>query len=239
MENQIKERLFEEIKSVEIDLSRSNSTITIRSFIDNLNHKNPVLKIIENRELKEIFKDFYLQNSLHLSFQESLLNRFYENDGITKYINPNEINIVPIPLNLDNNEKHFENITESFALLEKGLEKIEEKSFLDSVYKIEEEHKKIKVVEVFSITGASKVDEKFREARKIYYNYKGLINSYESIKIELQSLFNEFEKIRNILKYLREDLMDMLVDIYGENVKKHIQIYSLSTLLSGWILKIF
>lgn len=227
MENKTKLRIIEEIKSVEIDLSRNNSATTIRNFVDTLNQKDPSVKIIENGELKQVFKEFYENNSMHSSLQESLLNRFFENDGITKYIVPNEVNLIPIPLNLDNNEKHFNNINDSFQLIEKSLTQIEEKSFLNTIHKLEEEQKKIKVIEVFSITGASKVDEKLREARKIYYNYKSLIDNYGLIKLELQGMFNEFEKIRNILKFLREDLMNMLIEIYGENVKAtHPELFS-------------
>lgn len=219
MEKIVKEKLLDEIKQIEIDLSKEDSSVTIRSFVEYFNTKYPNHKIIENSILKELFQEFYNNNAMHSRLQDSLLKRFYKNDGVTSYINPHEINIIPIPLNLDNNENHFKKIHHSFDNIEKSLALIERKGILNSIYKLEEEHKRIKVIDVFSITGASKVKEKFREARKIYYNYKSLIDGYETIKLELQILFSDFEKIRNILKFLREDLMNMLIEIYGENVK--------------------
>lgn len=230
METIIKKIIIDEITQVEIYLSRNNEAITIRNFTDSLNYKNPNLNIIENNDLKEVFKEFYYSNYMNSSLQESLLKIFYENDGTTKYINLNEINISPIPLSLNNNENHFETINQSFISFQNNYAIIEAKDFLNAVYKIEDEHKGIKEIKVFSLTGASKVDEKLRETRKLFYNYKSLIDNYESIKVELQFLFKEFEKTRNILKFLREDLMNMLIDIYGDNIKAtHPDFFSFDT----------
>jgi hypothetical protein len=214
-----KKVLFDAIKDVEIELSRKDSTITIRSFVEYFNANYNHLEIYENRELKALFKEFYYDNSKHTTLQFSLLNRFFENDGFMNYINLNAIDMLPVPLNLKNNEEYFKNVNNCFSFIEKSLKVVEDKAFLDSIYKLEQDLKKIKVIDVISLTGASKVEEKFREARKIFYNYKGLVDKYNLIKIELLLLFREYEKIRDILKYLREDLMNMLVDIYGQNVK--------------------
>lgn len=211
--------IIDEIKSLSIDLSREGHYLTRRELVERINLKFPHLFLKESLSINTLVVSAFEECSYSTTLQNSISNSFYANDGKTKIFDPNRIGLVPISLTLDCNNAAFESVGYLFSKMNTVLLEVEKIDYFLSIREFEEELKGIKLVDVFSLTGASKVEEKSVEAKKIFDNYRGLIDKYSAIKEELSNIFVDFEQLRNALKYMREDVALMLIEVFGENYK--------------------
>lgn len=214
-----KNLIIDEIKKMSIDLERDGEILTRRNMVDRLNARFPQLKLKETFAINALVTRAFEECSYSLSLQNAISNSFVANDGKSKIFDPKRIALIPTSLTLECNKTVFDGLGTLFVKMNTALKDMEETDYLLNLKEFEEELKSIKLVEVFSLTGASKVEEKTIEARKVFNSYIGLIDKYRMIKEELSIIFIDFEQLRNVLKYLREDLANMVIEVFGENVK--------------------
>lgn len=211
--------IIDEIKNLSIDLEKEGHTLTRRELVERINTKFPHLSLKETLAINTLVATAFEDCSYSASLQNSISNSFFSNDGKSKIFDPKRISLIPTSLTLECNKVAFDGIGSLFNKMNVVLEEIQKVDYFLSLRQFEDELKGIKLVEVFSLTGASKVEEKIIEARKVFNNYKGLIDKYLLIRDELSNLFIDFEQLRNALKYMREDLANMVVEVFGEKLK--------------------
>lgn len=215
-----KKRIFSEVQNLLIKLERDDTVLNRRDLVNHLNDKFPHLNLLESIGINRLLKEFFYSVSYSNSLRKSITVRFV-NDEYTSYLfDPDKVSLESINFSLENEKPVFEELDKAFQIIDSTYEKIHNIDHIQDLQCIESELRNIKAEEVFSISGRSKVEEKYKEAVKVYENYKSLIDKYEIIKNNLFSMFSDFEQIRNSLKLIREDLMNTIIDIYGENFKK-------------------
>lgn len=219
-----KKLIFSEVQNLIIELERDGNTLQRRELVNHLNNKFPHLNLLEsigvNRLLKECFHSISYSSSLQKSLTERFVNDFFNDEDTSYLFDPEKVSLESINFRLENDKSVFAELDKAFQIIDSSNLKISDKDPIYDLQSIESDLRNIRAEEVFSITGRSKVEEKYKEAVKVYENYKNLIDRYDIIKNELLSLFSDFEQIRNSLKLIREDLMNTITDFYGENFKK-------------------
>lgn len=211
--------ILDEIKRLSIELFNSNSTISRRELVDHINSRHPIANLKESFAINQLIGTAFNECSYSSKLQDSISSSFVTEDRSRKIYDPKRLSIVPKSLNLNQNDQFFNEIDSLFKKMNYALEDISRNDYFESFQDFENKLSNIKLVEVFSLTGASKVEEKSVEAKKIFENYRDLIDKYQAVKNELLSTFIDFEQLRNVLKYMREDLSTMLIEIFGENFK--------------------
>lgn len=215
-----KKLIFSEVQNLLIELERENTVLKRRQLVNHLNNKFPHLNLLESIGINRLLKEFYHSISYSSSLQESITESFVNDEHTSSLFDPEKISLESINFRLENDKSVFAELDKAFQIIDSSYLKISDKDPIYDLQSIESDLRNIRAEEVFSITGRSKVEEKYKEAVKVYENYKNLIDRYEIIKNELLSLFSDFEQIRNSLKLIREDLMNTITDFYGENFKK-------------------
>ncbi len=216
-----KKLIFSEIQALIIELDREDSLFTRRELVNHLNNKFPHLNLLESIEINKLLKEFYDSVSYSNTLRKSVTERFM-NDEFTSYLyNSEKVSLQPTAFSLENEKAVFEELDKAFQIVDSSYTKISNSDPIYDLQRIESELKNIKAEEVFfSLTGKSRVEEKYKEAVKVYENYQNLIQRYGIIKNEILNTFSDFEQIRNFLKFIREDLMNFITDFYGDNLKK-------------------
>lgn len=215
-----KKLIFSEVQNLLIELERENTVLKRRQLVNHLNNKFPHLNLLESIGINRLLKEFYHSISYSSLLQESITESFVNDEHTSSLFDPEKVSLESINFRLENDKSVFAELDKAFQIIDSSYLKISDKDPIYDLQSIESELRNIRAEEVFSITGRSKVEEKYKEAVKVYENYKNLIDRYDIIKNELLSLFSDFEQIRNSLKLIREDLMNTITDFYGENFKK-------------------
>lgn len=216
-----KKLIFSEIQALIIELDREDSLFTRRELVNHLNNKFPHLNLLESIEINKLLKEFYDSVSYSNTLRKSVTERFM-NDEYTSYLyNSEKVSLQPTAFSLENEKAVFEELDKAFLIIDSSYHKIANRDHIYDLNCIETDLRNIKAEEVlFSLTGKSRVEEKYKEAVKVYENYQNLIQRYGIIKNEILNTFSDFEQIRNSLKFIREDLMNFITDFYGDNFKK-------------------
>ena len=196
------------------ELSTKSIVINRRELVNYLNSTYN-LDVKEGIHIRDFIKAAYTQTSYSKSIQEALVNNIIENDGKNRVYNPNRVednifclDIQAPNLNIDNfdlisNQSQEIKDTDGFSLTKEVINKID----------------LLKVEKTISITGSSKVESYKEHAFKIKKGYEEIIRTYEYVKDINLNLISDFETTRNKLKLIREDLLNLLIDLFGDSIK--------------------
>ncbi|SNR58409.1 hypothetical protein [Lutibacter flavus] len=210
--------LVKTIQELAIQLSKSGEILNRRGLVSYLNLKYDDLDLKEGLFIKNLLKDAYT-NSLHSkTISDAIIYNFKENIGNDRIYNPDRIFINCSSLSFtDEYQMSFSN---NVNLIEKSIHLIKDNNSVGVINNLLKSNEEIREDEVFSITGSSKVDAAYKYGREIVSGYKKLIEEYEHIKDLNLNVISDFEFLRNELKLLREDLIQLLIDLFGDRIKQ-------------------
>lgn len=192
-----------------------NTTIIIRRELVDYINSTLNIHIKESAYIKQLIKTAYEKTAYSKSIQEALVNNILENDGKNSVYNPDRVDDNTFSLDIENPNINMNN----FTLITLQNEKIKD---IDGVKLIDDVVREIDLIErekTISITGSSKVESYREHAFNIKNNYEKLIQTYEYVKNINLDLISDFEVTRNRLKIIREDLLNLLIDLFGDSIK--------------------
>jgi len=213
-DNTIYDKLVDSIIKKASELSIKSEIINRRELVDYLNTTHEI-KIKEGIYIKNLVKDAYLKTSYSESIQKALVNNILENDGKNEVYNPIRVEDNIFCLDLESPKLDFKNI----SLISKQSENVIKIDGVKLVNGVIQEIDALKREDTISVTGNSKVESYKEHAFKIKSGYEELINTHEFVKDLNLNLISDFEVTRNRLKLLREDLLNLLIDLFGESIK--------------------
>jgi hypothetical protein len=232
--NESQKKIISEVHKIALQSARDNNAVTIKDIVDHINATYSFADIVESKEIHDLIYQAYSQASYSASLQQAIKNTFLKNDGQTPVISPDRITHFTAVLNDVDNTEMFADVKKTFVKLEAYTKTVQQNDPLAIIYRIQKEVDTIKAEKVFSITGSSKVQAKYEEAEKVYRSYKELIEKHELAKAKILTVFEDFEMIRNVLKDLRLDLTDKIMEIFGSNIRvTHPDIFDFMTV--KWI----
>lgn len=197
------------------DLSLKSQTINRRQLVDYLNEKYN-FSIKEGLYLRDLVKKAYDISSYSESIQKALVYNILENDGKNEVYNPLRVedNISSLSL-----EKPIIIANENFTIISLQNKELEKINSIELANNVVDEIKGLKREKIFSVTGNSKVNSYQEFALKIKQGYEKLIITHEYVKDINLNLIADFETTRNKLKLIREDLLSLLIDLFGDSIK--------------------
>ncbi|QNM84576.1 hypothetical protein H9W90_10245 [Polaribacter pectinis] len=196
------------------ELSLKSTIINRRELVNYLKFEHKV-DIKEGIYLKNLLKDSYQKASYSKSIQEALVNNIIENDGKNKVYNPNRVDDNIFCLNVEKPNTELNN----FNLITNQNEVIKDIDGIQLINSIINDIDLIKREKTISITGSGKVESYREHAFEIKNGYENLIQTYEYVKDINLNLISDFELTRNRLKLIREDLLKLLIDLFGDSIK--------------------
>lgn len=210
--------LIKTIQELAIQLSKSGEILNRRGLVSYLNLKYEDLDLKEGLFLKNLLKDAYT-NSLHSkTISEAIVYNFKENIGNNRIYNPERIFINCSSLSFT--EEYQMSFINNVNLIEQSLHLIKDTDSVGVINGLLKSNDEVIEEEVLSITGSSKVEAAYKYGREIVSGYKKLIEEYENIKDLNLNVISDFEFLRNELKLLREDLIQLLIDLFSDRIKQ-------------------
>ncbi|WP_053976593.1 hypothetical protein [Mangrovimonas xylaniphaga] len=195
-------------------LSLDSEIINRRMLVDYLNEELQV-NLKEGLYIKQLLKEAYLKSSYSSSIQNAIVNNILDNDGKNRVFNPSRVEQRVEALNIQNPQIDLND----FNLIAQETETVKK---VDGTFEIQTIQKKIdslKPKKEISITGSSKVEAIREHAFNIKEEYTKIIQTHEKVKDINLNLVDDFDKTRNKLKLIREDLLALLIDLFGDNIK--------------------
>ncbi|NLR89814.1 hypothetical protein [Flammeovirga agarivorans] len=179
------------------------------------------ITVCDDLSLNHLVQDAYYASKHSQALQDKIENAFLDNSERKSLYSPSLINIQP---------KHLvENNTEEIAeLIKQQVEIVNELYILSKDLGLDEEFNKLannlqKNVKsgdfLDSITGGKKVKTAFATAENVYNTYQTLIFKYDDKKDQLNRIIKDYETIRDQLKMYREDIVEHIIDIFGDKIK--------------------
>ncbi|WP_159023481.1 hypothetical protein [Formosa sp. L2A11] len=209
--------LIKQIHQLVITLTNSKTIYNRRKLVDFLNEGNNDLNLKEGIILKYILEEAYKRASHSKLIQDGIVKCFIENIGNDSIYNPNRIFINTDSLNFEDN--YLDKFDNKIKLIENNANNVRSIDFIDELNQTHQKSLQITRKDEFSITGSTKVDNAYEYASSIKQGYENIINKYNEIKDINLNLISDFEFLRNELKLLRLDLINLLVDLFGDSIK--------------------
>jgi hypothetical protein len=195
-------------------LSSDSEIINRRMLVDYLN-KELQVNLKEGLYIKGILKEAYLKSSYSKSIQDAIVHNILDNDQKNSVFNPNRVQQRLEALDISEPKIDLND----FELIEQEVNDVQKVDGTSNIQTIQKKINILKPEEEFSITGASKVDAIKKHAFRIKNEYKKIIQEHEKVKDINLNLVDDFDKTRNKLKLIREDLLSLLIDLFGDQIK--------------------
>jgi hypothetical protein len=210
--------LIKTIQELAIQLSQNNKTLNRRSLVSYLNSKIENLNLKEGSFIKNLLRDTYEESQYSEAVRKAIVSRFKENLGNDNIFNPERVQVNCNSLDFTDN--YLIEFQKKIHLIEKNTGLLENLDSVNIINNALSETNDIKEEDVISITGGSKVESAYDYANNIRLGYKKLIDEYELIKNVNLNIISDFEFLRNELRLLREDLIQILIDLFGNKIKQ-------------------
>ncbi|WP_452228321.1 MULTISPECIES: hypothetical protein [unclassified Lacinutrix] len=211
--------VIRQIHELVIKLSTNRVIYNRRQLVDYLNENIEGLDLKEGILLRYILKEAYIKASHSKTVQDGIINNLIENNSNDSIYSPNRLFVNSASLTYDGDYlKNFENkikLIENNSLEIRGMDVV---NILNQSYQSALEVTK---KEEFSLTGNTKVENAYKYAVDVKKGYINIINKYDEIKDVNLNLISDFEFLRNELKLLRTDLIDLLIDLFGDSIKNN------------------
>ncbi|HZW76702.1 MAG TPA: hypothetical protein VFF21_00190 [Flavobacteriaceae bacterium] len=165
--------------------------------------------------LRYFLKIAYEKNSFSNTLKKIITFNFRENEGTNSIYNPERVEDNIFSLDLANPSLDFNH----FKLIQKQSEDLKQVDGVGEIRAIKEDIENLKRESTLSITGESKVEAYRDYALRLKEKYENMILTYEQIKNLNLSLISDYETLKNKLRLIREDLLNLLVDLYGDQIK--------------------
>ena len=210
----INNKLVDAIIKKAQQLSLDSEIINRRMLVD---HLNTVLQINlkEGLYIKKILKEAYLKSSYSSSIQKAIVNNILDNNGKNSVFSPVRVEQRVEALDIKDPQLDLND----FKLIEQETNTVKE---IDGTFEIQAIQKNIEVLKPekeLSITGKFKVEAIKDHAFNIKKEYQKIIQIHEKVKDINLNLVDDFDKTRNKLKLMREDLLNLLIDLFGDKIK--------------------
>ncbi|MCG8858357.1 hypothetical protein [Tenacibaculum finnmarkense] len=191
-----------------------SAVINRRMLVDYLNETLHI-NLKEGLHIKQLLKDAYVKASYSSSIQNAIVNNIEDNDGRNKVFNPERVEQRVIALDIQNPQIDLND----FELIEHETELVKQVDGTSEIQAIQLNIETLKPTKEFSLTGKFKVEAKKDHAFKIKDEYHKIIKTHQKVKDINLNLVDDFAKTRNKLKLVREDLLQLLVDLVGDGIK--------------------
>ncbi|MCG8784410.1 hypothetical protein G1K66_01305 [Tenacibaculum finnmarkense] len=195
-------------------LHLNSEVINRRMLVDYLNETLHI-NLKEGLHIKQLLKDAYVKASYSSSIQNAIVNNIEDNDGRNKVFNPERVEQRVIALDIQNPQIDLND----FELIEHETELVKQVDGTSEIQAIQLNIETLKPTKEFSLTGKFKVEAKKDHAFKIKDEYHKIIKTHQKVKDINLNLVDDFAKTRNKLKLVREDLLQLLVDLVGDGIK--------------------
>ena len=213
-------KLVSKIQELVVRLSNNGETHNRRQLVEYLNESIEGIDVKEGVFIKYLLKEAYESPKSTELIKKAIVNNLKENTGNNKIYNPERIFVSLDCLKYDGN--YFLSFDNKIQLLERNANKLKtlevEESFKASFALTNNIESK---EGGFSLTGNTKVNNAYKYALGVRGSYESLIAKYEGIKDVNLNLISDFVYLRNELLLMREDLMGLITDFFGNNIKNN------------------
>lgn len=165
--------------------------------------------------LKYLLKAAYDKNSFSPSLQKVIISNFIENEGLNSIYDPRRVEDNIYTLDLSKPDLQFDH----FNLIKNQSQELIKVDGVGEIQGIRNEIDKLKPEATISISGESKVEAYREYTNKLKERYENMISTYEWVKNINISLISDYEALKNRLKIIREDLINLLIDLFGDQIK--------------------
>ncbi|MFD2540974.1 hypothetical protein ACFSSB_01470 [Lacinutrix gracilariae] len=210
----INTKLVEAVIKKAQQLSVDSEIINRRMLLDYLNEELQI-NLKEGLYIKQILKEAYLKTSYSSSIQKAIINNILDNDGKNSVYNPNRVEQRIEALEIQDPNLDLDD----FKLIEQEIETVKEVDGNFEIQTIQQNIDVLKPKKEVSITGRLKVEASKKHAFEIKKEYNKIIQVHEKVKDINLNLVDDFDKTRNKLKLIREDLLNLLIDLFGDQIK--------------------
>ena len=207
------------IHELAIKLSGSKEIFNRRQLVDYLNYNIEGLDLKEGILLRYILKDAYLKASHSKVVQDGIVNYLFENNSNDSIYSPNRLFVNSSSLSYDGD--YLKNYESKIKLIEKNSSEIQGMDLINILSHSYQKALEVIKKEEFSLSGNTKVENAYKYAVDVKQGYVNIINKYDEIKDLNLNLISDFEFLRNELKLLRTDLIDLLIDLFGDSIKNN------------------
>ncbi|NRR92970.1 hypothetical protein HSX10_15450 [Winogradskyella undariae] len=195
---------------------RTNEPLRIsrRALVSLLNEKHDDLNLADTIEFNALVRLSYEMSSNIV--QEAIVETIKENIGNDAVYNPKRLYSSNHVSQFSNNEK--DSLTKKVKLLKSNATEINNE---DSKTRIETtlvSTQKLEFKKEF--LGIGNADSAKKYAKKVLEGYEAMIGEYDKIKNVNLNLINDFNILRNELKCERDDVVQLLIDLFGNRAKQ-------------------
>jgi chromosome segregation protein len=184
------EKIREDLRLKEINLTSEKSTITERLRNINIEITNLETLLQESLDLKEVtLQKLTNEKAKHDPLEKHLTSIFEE-------LRKREQELDSLKNKLERSEREFEESTSKRNRLEKEIELVK--------VKINEMEEKNKSIEEESSQNLDIIAQKIQERRKILDTYKVHLDKLKKLELKLEHLDEEYNRLRNILLKAQE-----------------------------------
>tara|TARA_R100000935_G_C2839825_1_gene170326 strand:- start:1856 stop:4171 length:2316 start_codon:yes stop_codon:yes gene_type:complete len=212
--------IIEEIQNVALRSSLENEYITRRELVKELNSKISGLNLTDGLIINSLVKETYLQTPSQ-EVRNAVAVSFHDNTMSKPVYDPNNLSDVSLSLNYSGdvalNLNEFREITEIID------RKIETVGVNDAIAEFTEMKNAIELYvpkQNFSLTGKTKVKDNLNYGQKILKGYANLVGNYNCAKYQNHLLIEDFKFLRSELGRFRNDVIELLLDLIGEDKKE-------------------
>jgi len=184
-------------------------------------------RMYEDHTFQQLYLNFY--NSLSLYKKNSADKLFFDN----YYNYPIAKDKSLFALRDTTKFSVIRNASETLTVLENSIDLQMETEVRKAFHELKNVFNHIEMPKAswFSLTGKSNVKKFTEKATEVYCMYKELIEGYEIAKFSILQAIEEYTQLRQQLKYEREDLVNMLKDVYGKEIfEAYPQLYDFNKL---------
>ncbi len=206
-------QLIQSIQEKGIELAKSSKTIKRRDLVEYLNEKHDY-EIKDGLIIDQLVKEAYNNSGYSESLQKSLINNIENNNSNNKVYNPERVYIQPTCWEFNENK-----LTTDLNIISKAQNSVLKEDGIELINNAVKNVELISIEKTISLTGELKVEVHTDYAKNIKKGYKHIINTYENVKNKNLDLISDFEDVRNELKIIREDILNLLIDIFGNSIK--------------------
>lgn len=189
-------------------------TITRRFLVKELNEKYSDLNLADSLEINDLIRQSY-EMGTDID-KEAIVATIKENIGNDSVYNPKRL----YPSNSvstfeKRNGLDLERNSEKLKLNSAAIDNEKAKNEIDIILKATQELKFKK-----GTLGIGNAENARKYGKNVLDGYESLISEYDKIRNINLDLVNDFEILRNELKYQREDVVQLLVDLFGDRAKQ-------------------
>jgi hypothetical protein len=223
------EQISEEIAKIAYDIHKETSlsnlnypTIRRRELVKQLNQRLEGLQLTDTLRVNKLVKQSYY--SCSQSVQQAMVEMFKHNLGNDSIYNPKRI--YPSNHVMTSKDQVVGSFDADLNILYENASRVNNESAKSLIEK--------NVVETQALIfknnflGINKLSNAKKYAKSVLSGYEAMIEEYEIIKDVNLNLINDFETLRNNLKEQREDVIQLIVDLFGDRAKvEHPELFDL------------